>query len=96
MRTESLSEIVDAALKKNSPRMADNVRSHAPKGTPMSNGPSPSSVQQGDAEQVSVLHGEAATYKTIFNDAQTHCAKYGKRATVQGRFSPNETLFVCR
>ena len=52
-------------------------------------------IQQGDSDQVSIKHGSAVGYDKIFKQASEHCAKYGKKAVIQGRFSEMESVFEC-
>ncbi len=53
-------------------------------------------VQQGDARQVSIVHMPRDSYANIYAQASRHCGEYGKNAVPQGRFSAQETLFLCR
>ena len=52
-------------------------------------------IEQGDADQVSILSNIYTKYGPVLAEAQKHCGRYGKKAVVNGRFSSEITIFKC-
>lgn len=53
-------------------------------------------IEQGDQNQVSIVHLPGEAYRAIFWKAEGHCQRYGKHAVLQARFSSEETTFRCQ
>lgn len=53
-------------------------------------------VQQGDENRVSIVGGDYTSRGTISLAAQKHCAKYGKTAVLQIRYTVDTTIFRCQ
>lgn len=53
-------------------------------------------IEQGDQNQVSIVHLPGEAYRAIFWKAEGHCQQYNKHAVIQRRFSSEETLFLCQ
>ena len=53
-------------------------------------------VQQGDENRVYVVHGEYTAPVIIALVAKRHCAKYGKTAVLQFRYTQDTDVFRCQ
>lgn len=55
-----------------------------------------SSKMPADSSSVTIRHGTLTEMSDVQNEAQTHCARYGKNAYFRGRYDSNNATFDCR